>query len=204
MITTIIAASVSTVCIVTAIRSAWINRDLKDELKYARQRAEMHKQAAHRAGNEAYIRIRQVHELNATIETLKEALRDKTEEETTFGISRLVFDALKPDGTTHHTDFKLGLGPCGKTVEWLTWEQHGDRMHLTQYHTDGSLKVFKFHREDIVGREVEQMEELKLRKGSRAYRDLKGYVNTQGGGYEKGMSFKEWQAGNRQVIRNIW
>lgn len=203
MITTIIAASVSTVCIVTAIRSAWINHDLKDELKNTKWQLTASRENKKRVDNEIYILRRQINQQEETILTLKEALRDKTEEETTFGISRLVFDARKPDGTTHHTDFKLGLGPCGKTVEWLTWEQHGDRMHLTQYHTDGSLKVFKFHREDIVGREVEQMEELKLRKGSRAYRDLKGYVSTPGGGYEKGMSFKEWNSGKRRVFPRI-
>lgn len=200
MITTIIAASVSTVCIVSAIRSAWINRDLKDELKDARNRAEIHKSSAQRAENEAYVRIRQVHEQNATITTLKEALRDRTEEATTFGISRLTFDAIKPDGTIHHTDFKLGLGPCGKTVEWLQWEQLGDRMYLTQYHTDGSLKLFKFYRKDIVGREVEQREALKLRKGSRAYRDLNGEKVVIGGGYQKGMSFEQWNKGFKRFV----
>lgn len=200
MITTIIAASVSTVCIVTAIRSACINHDLKDELKDTKWQLTASRENKTRVNNEIYILRRQIKQQDETIGTLKEVLRDKTEEETTFGISRLVFDARKPDGTIHHTDFKLGLGPCGKTVEWLTWEQHGDRMHLTQYHTDGSLKVFKFHREDIVGREVEQMEELKLRKGSRAYLDLKGEKVTLGGCYEKCMGFKEWNAANDECF----
>lgn len=203
MITTIIAASVSTACALWAIRSAWINSDLKDDLKETRWLLSESRDSAKRAHSDLYIMQRQLYQQKETIDTLKEALRDKTEEDTTFGLSRLTFDAVKPDGTIHHTDFKLGLGPCGKTVEWLTWEPVGDQMYLTQYHTDGSLKRFKFYRTDIVGREVEQMEALKLRKGSRAYRDLKGYVSTPGGGYEKGMSFKEWNSGKRRVFPRI-
>lgn len=203
MITTIIAASVSTACALWAIRSAWINNDLKDELRSVRSHVKLIEARKEKLNSEVFHVNCDMRRQAETIESLRQELRERHEEATTFGLSRLTFDAVKPDGTIHHTDFKLGLGPCGKTVEWLTWEPVGDQMYLTQYHTDGSLKRFKFYRTDIVGREVEQMEALKLRKGSRAYRDLKGYVSTPGGGYEKGMSFKEWNSGKRRVFPRI-
>lgn len=203
MITTIIAASVSTACALWAIRSAWINNDLKDELRSVRSHVKLIEARKEKLNSEVFHVNCDMWRQAETIESLRQELIERHEEATTFGLSRLTFDAVKPDGTIHHTDFKLGLGPCGKTVEWLTWEPVGDQMYLTQYHTDGSLKRFKFYRTDIVGREVEQMEALKLRKGSRAYRDLKGYVSTPGGGYEKGMSFKEWNSGKRRVFPRI-
>lgn len=103
-----------------------------------------------------------------------EKLREMTEETATgvFGIKSIHFTAIKPDGTLHDTKFTLGLGPCGKTVEWLRWERNLSTCVLTQYHTDGSLKVFTYRDADMLGREVIEKEVLPLRKGSRAQRDL--------------------------------
>ena len=78
MITTIIAASVSTVCIVTAIRSAWNNRDLKDELKDIKWQLTAARDNNTRVDNEIYMLHRHMNQQKDTIETLKEALRDNT------------------------------------------------------------------------------------------------------------------------------
>lgn len=50
------------------------------------------------------------------------------------------------------TEFKLGVGPCGLTVDRLKWVELDDRYVLTQYHSDGSRKEFEYLKDDIKGR----------------------------------------------------
>lgn len=92
-----------------------------------------------------------------------------------LGIKSISFMARKPNGDLHDTKFTLGLGPCGKTVEWLHWSRGEDDCVLTQYHTDGSLKTFTFKTKDVLGREVIEKEAMELRRGTRAWNDLYKY-----------------------------
>ena len=53
-------------------------------------------------------------------------------------------------------EFKLGKGPCGKTVTALTCKIDADDVMVLQEHTDGSYKEFYYPRFQITGRvEVE-------------------------------------------------
>lgn len=55
------------------------------------------------------------------------------------------------------TEFALGEGPCGKTVLNLTVGMDGQTLHISQRHTDGTVKDFHYMRSDIDGRiEVER------------------------------------------------
>lgn len=70
--------------------------------------------------------------------------------------TRVRFPARWVDGSgavrAEEADFRLGLGPCGKTViELRPWIEQGD-LRLTQVHDDGTSKVFYYRREDIPGR----------------------------------------------------
>ena len=51
-------------------------------------------------------------------------------------------------------EFRVGIGPCGKTVTLLRcgWEQGGLVFVLYQGHSDGTGKTFYYRREDITGR----------------------------------------------------
>lgn len=89
-----------------------------------------------------------------------------------LGIKSISFMARKPNGDLHDTKFTLGLGPCGKTVEWLSWERGDVLCKLTQYHTDGSLKEFTYKVDEIVGREIVEKEAMELRRGTRAWNDI--------------------------------
>lgn len=67
-------------------------------------------------------------------------------------LTRIKFIAFMPDGTNKETDFVLGPGRCGKTVEQLELKRTSETFEITQWHTDGSKKVFTYRDGDIVGR----------------------------------------------------
>ena len=90
----------------------------------------------------------------------------------TLGIKSIMFNAVLPGGGIHRTEFKLGLVPCGKTVEWLSWERGDVLCKLTQYHTDGSLKEFTYKVDEIVGREIVEKEAMELRRGTHVRNDI--------------------------------
>lgn len=50
------------------------------------------------------------------------------------------------------TEFKLGVGPCGKNVTRLAWEEHSDHYMLTQWCEDGERKEFKYLKSELSGR----------------------------------------------------
>lgn len=54
-------------------------------------------------------------------------------------------------------DFKMGLGPCGKTVGAIYVDIGDEWIKLTQcHHCDGTTKIFHYRVADIIGRiEVE-------------------------------------------------
>ena len=50
------------------------------------------------------------------------------------------------------TEFKLGLGPCGKEVTAIQLVEKDDRYVLTQWCSDGERKEFEYKKEDVSGR----------------------------------------------------
>lgn len=57
------------------------------------------------------------------------------------------------DGKYQPTEFKIGLGKCGKVVHYFEVTKHDDRtLTIHQYHTDGSYKDFEYRLGDIDGR----------------------------------------------------
>lgn len=64
----------------------------------------------------------------------------------------LKFKALF-DGKYQPTEFKIGLGKCGKVVHYFEVTKRYDRtITIHQYHTDGSSKDFEYRLGDIDGR----------------------------------------------------
>lgn len=57
------------------------------------------------------------------------------------------------DGKYQPTEFKIGLGKCGKVVHYFEVTKRDDRTTtIHQYHTDGSSKDFEYRLSDIDGR----------------------------------------------------
>lgn len=50
------------------------------------------------------------------------------------------------------TEFKLGVGSCGKEVTALHWTEKADRYELRQTCSDGERKEFTYFKEDVAGR----------------------------------------------------
>ncbi|QEP53481.1 hypothetical protein LPST144_orf00006 [Salmonella phage LPST144] len=97
-----------------------------------------------------------------TLSSLREDLRasrklnkekDKVIEGYIFSdITSIKFTAHVPDAGWKRTEFKLGLGSCGKEVTCLHWKELEDRYELTQTCTDGERKEFTYYRKDVAGR----------------------------------------------------
>ena len=63
------------------------------------------------------------------------------------------FFAKVPNVEGHvKTEFKLGIGPCGKVVTQLHLEEREDHFMLTQWCEGGERKEFKYLKSDIAGR----------------------------------------------------
>lgn len=56
------------------------------------------------------------------------------------------------NGMYQPTEFKTGLGPCGKTVTHFTTSRTERELTIHQHHTDGSQKDFEYRLSDIDGR----------------------------------------------------
>ena len=50
------------------------------------------------------------------------------------------------------TEFKLGVGPCGKEVTSIQLIEKPDHYIITQWCTDGECKEFEYKKEDVAGR----------------------------------------------------
>lgn len=71
------------------------------------------------------------------------------------------FNALF-DGRYQKTEFKTGVGPCGKNVKWFHVTKDERRLCIRQYHVDGSHKDFEYRLSDIDGRIQYDHEEVFL------------------------------------------
>lgn len=67
-------------------------------------------------------------------------------------ITSIKFTAHIPDAGWKRTEFKLGIGSCGKEVTCLHWKELDDRYELTQTCTDGERKEFTYYKKDVAGR----------------------------------------------------
>lgn len=76
----------------------------------------------------------------------RKALRERS------ALKAIKFVANVPHKGWTSTEFKLGVGPCGLEVSSITWTEQGDLYLLTQWHTDGSRKVFEYKKTDVQGR----------------------------------------------------
>jgi len=56
------------------------------------------------------------------------------------------------NGLYQPTEFKTGLGTCGKTVTHFTTSRTERELTIHQHHTDGSQKDFEYRLSDIDGR----------------------------------------------------
>lgn len=62
------------------------------------------------------------------------------------------FTANIPQKGWTKTEFKLGVGSCGKEVTALHWTEKADRYELRQTCSDGERKEFTYFKEDVAGR----------------------------------------------------
>lgn len=69
-------------------------------------------------------------------------------------LKAIEFTAIKPDGELIKTEFKLGMGPCGKEVVSLKEFSGNFSLCITQVTSDGETKEFWYQRHAIVGRLV--------------------------------------------------
>lgn len=85
---------------------------------------------------------------------LKQSERKRLTPPAAVTVKRMVgikFKALF-DGKYQPTEFKIGLGKCGKVVHYFEVTKRDDRtLTIHQYHTDGSSKDFEYRLGDIDG-----------------------------------------------------
>lgn len=83
------------------------------------------------------------------LEELKE-LREKLCERSKLCVIK--FTANIPLSGWTKTEFKLGVGPCGKEVTNIQLTEKPDHYIVTQWCTDGERKEFEYKKEDVAGR----------------------------------------------------
>lgn len=97
-----------------------------------------------------------IRELSYTREDLKRAeaelkeLREKLGERAK--LCGIKFTANIPLSGWTKTEFKLGVGPCGKEVISIQLIEKPDHYIVTQWCTDGERKEFEYKKEDVAGR----------------------------------------------------
>lgn len=98
---------------------------------------------------------------NEEIERLRIKLKQYDEPVTVKRMVGLKFRALF-NGLYQPTEFKTGLGPCGKTVTHFTTSRTERELTIHQHHTDGSQKDFEYRLSDIDGRIQYDYEQVKV------------------------------------------
>lgn len=79
--------------------------------------------------------------------------KDKREQAKRDTLTAVTFHCRVPSYSGHQkTEFKLGLSPCGLTVERLLFTELGDKFTITQICTNGERKTFDYYKADISGR----------------------------------------------------
>lgn len=110
-------------------------------------------ESLHRLKLEYRIKAKECEGLRETVERLREDLRElRVLLRDRRSLTSIKFTANVPHLGWTKTEFSLGLGPCGKTVESLEFTEQTDRYVITQRCTDGERKTFEYMREDVSGR----------------------------------------------------
>lgn len=90
--------------------------------------------------------VETISRLREDLKELRVLLRDRR------ALTSIKFTANVPHLGWTKTEFSLGEGPCGKTVESLEFTEQVDRYVITQRCTDGERKTFEYMKGDISGR----------------------------------------------------
>ncbi|AZF88068.1 hypothetical protein HOU66_gp06 [Pectobacterium phage Arno160] len=59
-------------------------------------------------------------------------------------LKRIYFTVMMPSGSMQEHAYMLGEGPCGKVVSKLSVISTRHTITITQYHTDGTHKIFTY------------------------------------------------------------
>ena len=101
---------------------------------------------------------RELYRLEQAAEHYKEHIRElyakrKQEQALKDTLTAIKFHCRVPSFSGHQkTEFKLGLGPCGLTVEKLLFSEDGEKLTITQICTNGERKTFDYYKTEIAGR----------------------------------------------------
>ena len=130
-----------------------VNRRLESTLKHERE-AHYNVDRKYREEQQAHLTERRERkytegDLKRAEAELKE-LRDKMGERAK--LCGIKFTANIPLTGWTKTEFKLGVGPCGKEVISIQLVEKPDRYIVTQWCTDGERKEFEYKKEDVAGR----------------------------------------------------
>lgn len=85
----------------------------------------------------------------------------------TRALTKVTFTCVMPEGHHRTSEFTLGLGRCGKTVERLELKQTNEQFIIKQIHTDHSHKTFTYKMDDIIGRVQECYETVSVEPGTK-------------------------------------
>ncbi|UTQ80062.1 hypothetical protein 14Stepyanka_00043 [Erwinia phage Stepyanka] len=85
----------------------------------------------------------------------------------TKALTKLSFTCIMPEGHMRTSEFTLGPGRCGKTVERLELKRTEGEFIIKQTHTDHSHKTFTYKLTDIVGRVQECYETVSIEPGTK-------------------------------------
>lgn len=85
----------------------------------------------------------------------------------TKALTKVTFTCVMPEGHHRTSEFTLGLGRCGKTVERLELTKTNEQFVIKQIHTDHSHKTFSYKMDDIIGRVQECYETISVEPGTK-------------------------------------
>lgn len=133
------------------------NRKLKARIEELEQRLKMKDYTNERMSEKMGRYVDKISDLERQLD------KAVKEPEVIYGkrLVNLKFKALF-NGFYQDTEFKTGLGKCGKTVTHLAVTQDARLLTIFQYHTDGSHKEFVYRASDIDGRIQKCFENVKL------------------------------------------
>ena len=122
-----------------------VNKELNDRLR----RSEHYAAQDLKNANEAKRQLQE--DLREARKERRDAI-NKLSDYLLSDITSIKFTANIPTKGWTKTEFKLGVGSCGKEVTALHWAEKEDRYELRQTCSDGERKEFTYMKEDIAGR----------------------------------------------------
>lgn len=130
-----------------------VNKRLESTLKHER---EVHYNVDRKYREEQQAHLTEKREREYAEEDVKNLQRDLKELRDKMGgrskLCGIKFTANIPLTGWTKTEFKLGVGPCGKEVTSIQLIEKPDHYIVTQWCTDGGRKEFEYKKEDVAGR----------------------------------------------------